>query len=66
MLDVMIGVNYDEDYKTCVSTMFITCAIIHISGESTFTNALEWSFGILANDVFIAALVGICSTLVDV
>ena len=46
--------------------MFITHAIMQIPAESKFSNALEWSFGTLANDVFIAALVGICSILVDV
>ena len=46
--------------------MFITFAIMYIPAESMFTNALEWSFGIQTYDVFIAALVGICFTLVDV
>ena len=44
--------------------MFITFAIMYITTESMFTNAIEWSFGIY--DVFTAALVGICFTLVDV
>ena len=39
---------------------------MYIPAESMFTNALESSYAIQANDLFIAALVGFCSTPIDV
>ena len=46
--------------------MFSTCAVVSITSESRFTNALELSIGIGASSSCVAAVMAVFRTLVNV